>query len=51
MFEPYAVKVARTVLRRGKGAIPYLVRPAKLLVIIRRRPDLDIDLHKPTTGA
>jgi hypothetical protein len=27
MLEPYAVKVARTVLRRGKREISYLFRP------------------------
>jgi len=35
MLEPYAVKVARTVLRRGKREISYLVRPVKLSETIR----------------
>jgi len=48
MLEPYAVKVARTVLRRGKREISYLVRPAKLSETIRRKTVMGADPHKPT---
>jgi hypothetical protein len=47
-LEPCAGKLACTVLRRGKPERAYLVRPAKLSEVIRCKPVMDVDLHKPT---